>query len=121
MKKLQTYVALLAVLFISSPLATPLIAQTQDEISEFFGKWKYKVTEGDRVIIATIISVVPTSQRMVVKTHRNDETLVLGLEEEVVMKHGNETVAFESLNRGAAYVLTLSKANMKVNGIYRYE
>lgn len=121
MKKIRTYIVLLAVVAICSFLATPLVAQTQDEISEFFGKWKYKVAEGDRVIIATIVSVVPSSQRMVVKTERNDETLVLGLEEQVVMKHGNETVAFENLDRGEPYVLTLSKANMKVNGIYRYE
>lgn len=109
--------------FLAIPLfLVPVLAQKalDADLEEFLITQEAKVEEGDRVLKASLVAIVPTSKRLIVKTD-DDKTLALALAEGYQIKHGIRFVKAEDLKRDDVVVMVLRGDDLQVKEIHKYE
>lgn len=93
----------------------------EPELAEFLIEQEADIAEGDRVLKASLVSIIPTSKRLVVKTVNDEKTLALELSDNLKIKDGVRVVKPTDLKRDDVLVMLLNGKNFRVKEIHKYK
>jgi len=91
-----------------------------DDALDFLRKWEIKLKSDEGVLKGTLVTIVPSSGRLIIKTAGEEKTVVLALASGFKVMEGKLAVDPESLQRGQEVVLILDAASKEVKSVYKY-
>lgn len=109
------------VLFFGLLLALGSLSFAADDATSFLKKWQVQLKAGEGTMLANLVTIVPTSGRIIVKTADAEEkTVVLALSPDFKIMEGRMNIEANALQRGQAVVLVLDVSSKAVLGVYKY-
>lgn len=92
-----------------------------DDATSFLKKWQVQLKTGEGAMLANLVTIVPSSSRIIVKTADSEEkTVVLALSPGFKVMEGRMTIDADALQRGQTVVLVLDISSKAVLGVYKY-
>lgn len=108
-------------LLIGLLLAPASISFGADDAAGFLKKWQIRLKAGEGAMLADLVTIVPTSGRIIVKTADSEEkTMVLPLKPDFKVMEGKMAIEPTTLHRGEMVVLILDVSSKSVLSVYRY-
>ncbi|GAB4253065.1 MAG: hypothetical protein Kow00109_28720 [Acidobacteriota bacterium] len=91
-----------------------------DDAMDFLRKWDVKLKPNEGALMGTLVTIVPSSGRLIVKTGADQKTVVLALSSGFKVMEGKMAVDPSSLERGQTVVLVLDTGSKEVKFVYKY-
>lgn len=108
-------------LFIGLLLALGSFSFAADDATNFLRKWSVQLKPGEGSMMADLVTIVPSSGRIIVKTTDGEEkTVVLALSPQFKVMEGKLAIEPSTLQRGQTVVLVLDISSKAVLGVYKY-
>ena len=102
-------------------LALGSLSLAADDATSFLKKWAVQLKGGEGAMMANLVTIVPSSGRIIVKTaDAAEKTVVLALSPNFKVMEGRMTIDADALQRGQPVVLVLDVASKSVLGVYKY-
>lgn len=112
--------AVVLALLLSPVVYTQQQEEVDQELVDFLVKNEIRPEQSDRVLKATLMTIVSSSKKMVVTTDKTDKTLVLALVDKFAVKNGKKDIEAKDLKRGDRLVLILQSDGLKVKEIHKF-
>ncbi|MEJ2077004.1 MAG: hypothetical protein P8020_13325 [Acidobacteriota bacterium] len=108
-------------LFIGFLFALGSFSFAADDATNFLRKWQVQLKPGEGTMMADLVTIVPTSHRIIVKTtDAAEKTVVLALSPQCKVMEGKMAIEPSSLERGQTVVLVMDVSSKAVLGVYKY-